>query len=200
MTFPWDELNVIETKIRAAEITDSGVNTAEKSGESTTGTVKKYDPEKCIDIVYEFLEMSWAMGVENVNENLSTSFSPQSAENSTEMRREINRKIAGEDFTDRLRKHAENGDFDAIIRVAETESHRLLNTAAYSTAKKAGAKYKTWVTMNDDRVREAHQPLHAMTIGIDDYFVTFDGDRALLPGGFEKPENIVNCRCILTFA
>nr|DAV01099.1 MAG TPA: hypothetical protein [Bacteriophage sp.] len=54
--------------------------------------------------------------------------------------------------------------------------------------------------MDDDKVRATHQPLHAKTIPIDDYFVTFDGDRALKPGGFTKPENNVNCRCQLTYS
>lgn len=182
MVFPWDELNGIRTKIERIAYTDENGN-------------KKYDREKLCDLVYEFLEYSWTMGVDNVNEEMSTSFAPQDAE----MRREIYRKIAGEDFTDRLTEYAETADLDSIMRVVETDSHRLLNTASLTTAKKAGAKYKTWLTMMDDRVREAHQPLNAITIPIDDMFVTWDGYKTDKPGNFGVPELDINCRCFLTF-
>lgn len=189
MIFPWDELNVIRSKVEKQELSE----TAEDGG-------KKYDAEKCIDIVYEYLEMAWTMGVENTNENLSTSYAATSPVLSAEMRREIDRKVADKDYKERIREWAEKGDFEAIIRVAETDANRVINAASYETAKRAGAKWKTWVTMDDDKVRATHQPLHAKTIPIDDYFVTFDGDRALKPGGFTKPENNVNCRCQLTYS
>lgn len=189
MTFPWDELNVIRSRVETLEIEDT-----EEPGK------KKFDAEKVIDIVYEYLEMAWTMGVENVNENMSTSFSAESADMSAKMREEIDRRTAGRNYKERIREYAETGDLEAIMRVADTDAHRILNSAAMTTAKKASAKYKTWVTMQDDRVRDTHEPLQAITIGIDDYFVTYDGDRALMPGGFEKPENVINCRCICTFA
>lgn len=184
MLFPWDELNAIRSKVEKLEIE----STAEDGG-------KKYDAEKCIDIVYEYLEMSWTMGVDNANEELSTSYAVQSAE----MRSEINRKIAGEDYKERIRGWAEKGDFEAIMRVAETDANRVANSAAFETAKKAGAKYKTWITRLDDRVRDTHAYLHGMKIPIDDYFVTFDGDRALKPEEFSDPANNVGCRCRLLF-
>ena len=183
MTFPWDELNTLRTKVESLEeITEDGVKT--------------YNREKVLDAVYEYLEYSWTMGVDNVNENLSTSF----AVNDKEMRDSINQAIAGKTYRERIAEYADKGDLDSIMRVAETDSNRNSNEAAFLTAKKAGAKYKTWVTMDDERVRATHEYLHAMTIPIDDYFVTFDGDKALHPNGFSKPENNINCRCQLTFA
>lgn len=184
MLMPWDELNVIRSKAEKLEIEETAENGK-----------KKYNAERIIDIVYEYLEYAWTMGVDNINEELSTSYAPQD----DEMRREINRKVAGKDYKERIDEWAEKGDFDAIMRVAETDAHRLINDSAFLTAKKAGAKYKTWHTMEDDKVRATHEPLDLMTIPIDDYFVTFDGDRALRPGEFERAENNVNCRCFLTF-
>ena len=189
MIFPWDELNVIRSKVEKQELAEA----AEDGG-------KKYDAEKCIDIVYEYLEMAWTMGVENVNENLSTSYAPTSPVMSAEMRSEINRKVAGKDYKERIREWAEKGDFEAIMRVAETDAHRVINSSSLATAKKAGAQWKTWVTMNDDKVRDTHAYLHAKTIPIDDYFVTFNGDKALAPGMFGIPDEDCNCRCVLTFA
>ena len=184
MTFPWDELNIIRSKLEKLQL----AGTAEDGG-------KKYDAERCIDIVYEYLEMSWTMGVANANEMLSTSYASQDAE----MRSAIFQKVADEDFTQRIRKWAEKGDLDAIVRVAETDANRVINEASYTTAKKAKAKYKTWLTMEDDRVRDTHRPLQDVTIPFDDYFVTFDGDRAKKPGEFTKPENNVGCRCELKY-
>lgn len=206
MNFPWDELNVIRSKIEktvtssttiSAEEKDAGTDRREDGAEEPK---KNYDAEKCIDIVYEWLEMTWAMGVEDVNEMLSTSYAPDSPSMEAEMRSQINRKIAGKDYKERIREWAEKGDLDAIMRVAETDATRIINRSAIDTARKAGMKWKTWVTMNDDRVRDTHAYLHAMTIPIDDYFVTFDGDRAKQPGEFEKVENNAGCRCRLTFA
>lgn len=183
MIFPWDELNEVRTRLERCMYT------------APDGT-RKYDRERLIDLVYEFLEYSWTMGVDNANESLSASIVTDEAE----MRREIYRRIAGEDFAERLTEYAETGDTESIMRVVETDSHRLLNTASVSTAKRAGAKYKTWRTMEDDRVREAHEPLDTIRIPIDDYFVTWDGYRTDRPGNFGVPELDINCRCWLDFS
>lgn len=89
---------------------------------------------------------------------------------------------------------------EAITRIAETEMHRIANTAALDTAKYAGAKYKTWATMLDDKVRDTHDYLEGETVDIDDDFYTYDGDHASAPGLFELAENNVNCRCELLFS
>ena len=89
---------------------------------------------------------------------------------------------------------------DAIIRILETEMHRDANEAALETARHVGAKSKTWVTMMDDKVRESHDYLLGVTIGIDDEFYTYDGSHAPAPGMFGVPEEDCNCRCELEFA
>ena len=90
-------------------------------------------------------------------------------------------------------------------RLIGNEFHRLYNTGAYDIAKKLetskGVKvYKTWHTMRDEKVRDTHAYLEDETIGIDDYFYTWDGDKAKYPGGFEKAENVIGCRCRLTYS
>ena len=187
MLLPWDELNELRTKIEATEETVTNENGL---------PVKRYNKSKCLDIIYDYLVYAYDMGVDNVNENMSTSYAPQDYE----MRAVINEKVAGKDYVERVTEWAEKGKIDAILRVAETDAHRVLNAASYATAKKAKAKYKTWVTMQDDKVRDSHDYLLAMTIPIDDYFVTYNGDKALVPGQFGVPEEDVNCRCILTYA
>lgn len=183
MILPWDELNVIRSRVEKQKIEE----TAEDGG-------KKYDAERCIDIVYEYLEMAWTMGVDNVNEDLSTSFVPQDAE----MRSAIYQKVADKDFAERIREWSEKGDLDAIMRVADTDAHRIVNRAAYETAKKAGARYKTWICAFHNS-RDTHMALHGTTVGIDDYFVNYNGNKTLYPGAFGIPEEDCNCMCILRF-
>lgn len=89
---------------------------------------------------------------------------------------------------------------DAIIRIAETETHRDANTAALETATRAGATSKTWVTMLDDRVRDTHNYLEGVTVSINEDFYTFGGAHAQAPGMFGVPEEDVNCRCELLFS
>ena len=66
-----------------------------------------------------------------------------------------------------------------------------------STGKKV---YKTWHTMKDDAVRDTHAYLEDESVPLDEYFYTWDGDRAKRPGDFMKAENNIGCRCILTFS
>ena len=95
---------------------------------------------------------------------------------------------------------AADGTGADLTRIADTEMHRIANTAALDTAKRAGARSKTWVTMADERVRDTHSYLESETVGIDEDFYTYDGDHASAPGLFELAENNVNCRCELLFS
>ena len=57
------------------------------------------------------------------------------------------------------------------------------------------AVVKTWYTMRDPFVRETHDYLEGVAVGLNEYFVTFDKDRARFPGDFQFAQNNVNCRC-----
>ena len=112
----------------------------------------------------------------------------------------VDEKVAGKTWKDRVREYSENGgNAEDIVRIIDTESHRIANQSALDTAKKAGAKTKTWVTMMDDKVRDTHFPLEGVTIPIDADFITWDDDYAPAPGMFTLPQNNVNCRCELVF-
>lgn len=259
MTLPYDELNTILTRLQT------------EAAETSPNGERRYDPKKCCDIVLDYLIYCYVMGVDNVNEMLSTSI----AVNSEEMREVIYKRIEGKNFEERVREYAERTerterppvrpenrpqggertaveerptqpqetpfqpspvtpsptapttpttpvsptptaprptpspvdmpsgerrpdipeDLYDIFRVADTEGHRTFSESEYLTAKKGGARYKTWITMEDDRVRSTHEFIDRIQVGIDDYFVTWDGDKALYPGNFSKPENVINCRC-----
>lgn len=111
----------------------------------------------------------------------------------------IFRKFDGKDFTDRVREYAELGNANEILRVVETDGNRVYNTGGVEGARKSGATSKTWRTMKDDRVRDTHDYLEGVTVGIDEKFFTYDGDSARYPGDFEAPQNSIGCRCWLEF-
>ena len=114
----------------------------------------------------------------------------------------VNLEIDGETYRERIQTQLDEDSLEGIIRIIDTEAHRDYNTAVYEAGKESGVKglRKQWVTMMDDRVRDTHDYLEGTEVGIDDLFYTYDGDSAYAPGGFEKPENNVNCRCVLTLA
>lgn len=115
------------------------------------------------------------------------------------MRESVYREIEGKNFADRVIEHAEMGDKNAILRVVETDGNRVYNSGGLLGAR-GKAKFKTWETQLDDRVRETHDYLQSVTVPIDEDFYTFDGDHAPQPGMFERVESNAGCRCYLTFS
>ena len=184
---PLDELNRFSEQIR------------EKFGEELLPKRDKRDEEE-EDIIDELLDLfllAYAMGNSITNENLSGNWMPPV----DEVMKVVDEKVAGRNWKERVEDYFSNGGAgDDLIRIAETETHRIANTAALDTAKKAGAKSKTWVTMMDDRVRETHDYLEGETVGIDEEFYTWDGAHAPAPGMFGVPEEDCNCRCELLFS
>lgn len=88
----------------------------------------------------------------------------------------------------------------AIAKVIETEAHRMYNNGSRDRALSAGAKFKQWVTMGDEKVRDTHDYIADEKIPINERFYTYDGDSALMPGGFDSAQNNVNCRCWLNYS
>lgn len=112
----------------------------------------------------------------------------------------IFKDIDGETVTDRIHRWVEDDDLPAMERLAESEFHRVANEASQRKAAQIDpTATKTWETMEDDRVRDTHEYLQSMTVGVKDYFVTWTGAKALYPGGFESAEENCNCRCYLTY-
>lgn len=86
--------------------------------------------------------------------------------------------------------------------ISENEANTALNYADYKQAVSRGFKHKTWNTMKDKNVRRTHKEVEGMTIGIDDWF-TVGKASMLYPkdviNAFMYPEEIVNCRCSVTY-
>ena len=180
---PFDELNRFDTQIR------------ERFGKEKL--VFSDDYEDIIDMMLDLFLLAYAMGNSVTNNNLMSDYAPTL----DDAMKVVDAKVAGKTWTERVKEYFDNGGTaDDIVRIAETETHRIANTAALDTAKKAGSKNKTWVTMADEKVRDTHSYLEMETVGIDDEFYTYDGDHAPAPGLFDLPQNNVNCRCELLFS
>ena len=154
----------------------------------------KAEEEDIIDELLDLYLLAYYEGSKDAGEELMVDIEP-SVEDADEV---INRPIAGETFKERVRKHISEGKPTEIARVAETDSVRIYNEAKLSTALSHGATEKTWHTMEDERVRDTHEFLDGVSAPIDGLFYTYDGDMAAQPGGFNDPQNNVNCRCWIT--
>ena len=92
-------------------------------------------------------------------------------------------------------------DFNKTFRIARTEGHRIQQEATYNLqarAIKKGAKiYKQWDSTLDMKTRPTHRELDGQIIGVNDYFHSSGGGKALYPGGFGDPKEDCNCRCCL---
>ena len=181
---PFDELNKFKTAL--PQFFDE------------QGRIKSREAcDSLLDMLEDLFFLSYATGVESTNLSLASNIEPTL----NEMLDVVDKKIAGKTWRDRVEEYYDNGGTIADIeRIAETESHRIANTSALDTARHGGATKKTWVTMLDDRVRETHDYLEGMTVGIDDDFYTYDGDHAPAPSLFQLASNNVNCRCELIFS
>ena len=148
------------------------------------------------DLLEDFFLYAFAMANDVTNENLSSDYQP-SLEDVMSV---VDAEVAGKTWRERVEDYFSNGGTGAdISRIADTETHRIANTAAFNTAKRAGATAKTWVTMADERVRDTHSYLELETVGIDEDFYAWDGTHAPAPGMFGVPEQDINCRCELIF-
>ena len=186
---PFDELNSFAERLKERFPSGNLVN--------DDGSLVIQDEDDVIDEMLDLFLLAYAIGNEVTNANLSSNWMPPV----DEVMKVVDAKVAGKTWRERAEEYFANGGTgEDIARIAETEMHRIANTAAFDTAKKAGAKYKTWQTMLDDRVRESHDYLEGTTVGIDEDFYTYDGDHAAAPGLFGSAENNVNCRCELLFS
>ena len=174
----------------------------------------KEEEEDIIDEMLDLFLLAYAQGVEVTTENLTVLPFYESTQGTEKPKAQktykptiedvmkvVNAEVAGKTWKDRTEDYFSNGGtVDDLIRIVETEVHRDANEAALSTAKQAGARKKTWVTMMDEKVRDTHQYLEMMSVGINEDFYTYDGDHAPAPGLFSLPENNINCRCELVFS
>lgn len=86
------------------------------------------------------------------------------------------------------------------MRIARTEGHRIQCKAtmdAQFRAKEKGADVvKQWDSTLDKRTRSTHRKLDGQIRELDEEFEV-GGNHAMMPGGFNKASEDINCRCAL---
>lgn len=84
-------------------------------------------------------------------------------------------------------------------RIVLTEAHRIRETASQDArvaARAMGCRIlKQWDATLDGRTRKTHRKLDGQIREVDEPFEV-DGKTAMQPGGFGRPEEDINCRCI----
>ena len=117
---------------------------------------------------------------------------------------EISRGIAqGLSYQEMARnlKNVTNVDYNKTLRIAKTEGHRIQQEATYNVQKRAIAKgadvVKQWDSTLDGKTRPTHRALDGQIVGVDEYFKSESGYKALYPSGFGIPSEDCNCRCCL---
>lgn len=148
-------------------------------------------PKEREDSLLDLLIMSYVFGVNDVSESLNEEIKPDT----DKMYESVFKTIAGESWKERLSKADTKGE---IERIFVTEAHRCFSDGQWDSAD-GRATYKTWITVDDDKVRDTHWFIDGDKIKLNEYFYTLDGDRALRPYGFELAENNINCRCHLKY-
>ena len=153
-----------------------------------------------LDDLFTLLVEAYLLGVDHASEQMDQLITVDH----DRMEEVIYQRIDGLTFADRAERHIENGDVGRLQTLAESEYHRVYNTAAADGIEEyrretGKAVSKTSHTMMDERVRDTHIDLEGQTVPVNERFYANDGDSALFPGGFDNPENNVNCRCWLTY-
>ena len=192
---PFDELSVMSERIKADF--------------QLTPEQRKAVKEDRMDEILELLILSYLYGNEAANDMLYRTEIETRMQSETEtvrivpidtdsMNGSVYRDIAGENWEQRISDYydSEDGTADDVIRVLDTDSHRIYNDAIEDVGERSSGRiYKTWRTMEDLRVRDPHAYLEGMTIPIDRRFYSYNGQSARYPGDFGTPEMDCNCRC-----
>ena len=203
----FDELNNIRTTL-------ADIVTGEEELTDDVPSRRPIDRKRIEDTIFALITMGYVYGIEVAGLDLETDI-PASGERMFSV---ANTPTKGETFRDRINTHIDQYEATAdndpnaaqtlierLSVVAETETHRTINTGSldgaeeYAEGHPDATIYKTWETMMDDRVRDTHDYLEGMTIPLDARFYTYDGDSAMYPGDFMLAENNVNCRCIIRY-
>ena len=161
------------------------------------GDLERYkgDKGKMRELLDDWLLLAYADGKTDVEDQLRG----ESKASVDRIRDVMYAKVGGKTVLERLEEDKELDDIEDLYLLFANERNRVYNTAANDTAKTLEAKYKTWNTMKDPRVRDTHDYLEGMTKPMNEPFYTYTGDSAQHPGAFGVAEQDINCRCWLTY-
>lgn len=219
----FDELNNIRTTLTEMLLPDTAEGTA---------PVPRIERKRIEDTIFELITMGYVYGITVAGLDLETDL-PVDAERMREtankptagedFRKRISNHIEeyyrsvqerrpteqSEDAAEDLRSTQDEQAMETLINrlavVAETETHRAINTGGldgaqeYADTHRGQTVFKEWRTMLDDRVRDTHDFLEGAKVPLNARFYTFDGDSARFPGDFVLPQNNCGCRCICRY-
>ena len=181
---PFDELNTFLTVTLPSHFDESGK------------VKSRQDEEDIIDELLDLFLLSYANGVAQTNLDLQFDYTPTL----DDVMKTVDKEIAGKTWRERIEDYFDTTVTEAdIARIAETESHRDSNAAAYETAKAAGATEKVWNCMMLPTSRDTHVYLDGVSAPIDGEFYSFKGGSTMYPGQWGIAEEDVNCLCWLTY-
>lgn len=117
---------------------------------------------------------------------------------------EISRGIASGltygDIARNINNASRSGAYNAY-RIARTEGHRIQQSATYDAQvviKNKGIDVlRQWDAVLDGRTRDSHRMLDGQIREVDEPF-EINGRKVMKPGEFGRPEEDINCRCIVT--
>ena len=165
------------------EIFNSYIEAFDELNVLTTASYYSADNEEQIaDDVLSFLIQAYRLGITAAGEMLAADLSVDV----DSMRDVIYYLIDWKTFEDRVATHVASDNLTGLKLLVESEYQRVFNAAIYD----GGEQYqrntgirvsKVWRTMLDEDVRDTHRYLEGMTVPLDDYFYTWDGDYALAP-------------------
>jgi len=182
---PMDEINALEEKLKP-HFEDDG-----------NGRIKsRQDAEDIIDELLDLFLLSYAMGVDSVNEIAPRLYEPTT----DDIESTVYEKIKDRTWEERVWDYYENGgDIDRIMDIARTEAHRDANAAAYNAAEKTGAIRSRWNCMMLPTSRDTHVYLNGVTAPIGGYYYSYMGGQTKYPGQWGIAEEDCGCLCWLTF-
>lgn len=92
--------------------------------------------------------------------------------------------------------------WDRAMAISENEANVIGNYRQQLQAIKSGKKNKTWLTMNDNKVRHTHKEIDSLTIPIFEPFQVGDS-KMMFPKDSSLGANakeIAGCRCIVQYS
>lgn len=99
-------------------------------------------------------------------------------------------------------KDSLEGDVVNPTRIVRTESGRVMQQASLDVMNQVSQQvtvWKRWKTSGDERVRSSHRILNNTEIPYDELFTFSDGTQTPAPRISGSPQNVINCRCILSY-
>lgn len=181
------------TKLPFDEITDLAREriTADVLDQLSDDEIEEELEDEIEDLIIMAYALGWGLFLDEYDEQLAL--------NQKSLTEALQTKIEGKTYQEYLEPHIAEKDIEGIYRVVDTTVHQMFEQAQLDCAKQVGKETKTWLTMEDDEVRQTHRYLEGVSVPIDERFYTIDGDSAPCPGLFASAQNNVNCRCILHY-